>query len=130
LWTAKGGLGAVVLRLVGIGLLIWVAAIHLDLWAEGYRQIPTDGPLFLLNAIGGFALAAIFLVWPRALAGLLGIGYMAVTLAALIVSSNIGLFGYQESIDASFVIESILLESIGALTLLIWTVIVLRVQPK
>jgi hypothetical protein len=55
---------------------------------------------------------------------------MAATLAALIVSINIGLFGFQESIDASFVTESILLESIGALALLIWTVIALRAEAK
>jgi hypothetical protein len=119
----------VVVRLVGAGLLVWVAAIHLDLWSEGYRQIPTDGPLFLVDAIGGFALAAILLAWPRPLAGLLGAGFMASTLAGLILSINVGLFGFQESIGASFVVESILLESIGAVAILTWTVIVLQVQP-
>jgi hypothetical protein len=119
-------LGVVGLRLVGAGLLVWVADIHLDIWMQGYRQIPTDGPLFLANAIGGFALASILVVWPRGLTGLLGIGYMATTLAALLVSINVGLFGFQESIDASFVTESILLESIGILIVVVWTVIVLR----
>lgn len=49
-------LASVLLRLGGTGLLIWVAAIHLDLWSQGYRQIPTVGPLSLAGAIGGFAL--------------------------------------------------------------------------
>jgi hypothetical protein len=40
------------------------------------------------------------------------------------------LFGFQESIRASFVVESILLESIGAAILLAWTVIVLHAQGK
>jgi hypothetical protein len=119
-------IGTVLLRLAGIGLLIWVAAIHLHLWSEGYRHIPTTGPLFLTDAIAGFVLAAVLFVWPRALVGLLGTGFMAATLAALIVSINVGLFGFHESIHASFVVESILLESIGAITLLAWTVIVLR----
>jgi hypothetical protein len=123
LWT-------VVLRLAGAGLLVWVAAIHLDLWSEGYRHIPTNGPLFLADAIGGFALAAVLLAWPRPLAGLLGAGFMVSTLAALVLSINIGLFGFQESIRASFVVESILLESIGAVALLSWTVIVLQAQPQ
>ena len=120
----------VVLRLAAAGLVVWVAAIHLDLWSEGYRHIPTDGPLFLADAIAGFVLAALLLVWPRPLAGLLGAGFMASTLAALILSINVGLFGFQESIRASFVVESILLESLGVVALLAWTIIVLQAQPK
>ncbi len=120
----------VVLRLAGAGLIIWVAAILLDLWSEGYRHIPTDGPLFLADAIGGFVLAALLLVWPWPLAGLLGAGFLASTLLALILSINVGLFGFQESIRASFVVETILLESLGAVALLAWTVIVLQAQSK
>jgi hypothetical protein len=119
----------VVLRLAGAGLLVWVAAIHLHLWSEGYRHIPTDGPFFLADAIAGFMLAALLLVWPGPLAGLLGAAFMASTLAALILSINVGLFGFQESVRASFVLESILLESLGAIALLTWTVIVLQAQP-
>jgi hypothetical protein len=118
------------LRLVCAGLLDWVAGIHLVLWAQGYRQIATIGPLFLVDAVAGLALAAILLVWPRALAGLLGAAFMLSTLGALILSINVGLFRFNESISASFVVDSILLESIGALVLLTWTVIVVRAQPK
>ncbi|MCU1451298.1 MAG: hypothetical protein JWP02_3468 [Acidimicrobiales bacterium] len=123
-------LGTVVLRLAGAGLLVWVGAIHLDLWSEGYRQIPTDGPLFLADAIAGFALAAGLLAWPRPLVGLLGTGFMATTLGGLVLSINVGLFGFQESIRASFVVESILLESVGAIPLLAWTVIMVEAQPE
>ena len=114
-------IAALVLRLVCAGLLIWVAAIHLHLWTEGYRDIPTVGPLFLADAVGGFLLAAVLLVWPRPLAGLLGAGFMISTLGGLIVSLNFGLFGFRESTEASFVIETIILESVGALALLAWT---------
>jgi membrane-bound ClpP family serine protease len=119
-----------VLRFAGVGLLVWVGAIHLDLWLGGYRQIPTDGPLFLADAIAGFALAASLLAWPRPLIGLLGTGFMVSTLAGLILSINVGLFGFHESIGASFVVESIVLESIGAVTLVAWTVIVVQAQSK
>ena len=112
------------LRLVCAGLLIWVAVIHLHLWTEGYRDIPTVGPLFLADAVGGFLLAAVLLVWPRPLAGLLGAGFMISTLGGLIISLNFGLFGFRESSEASFVIETIILESVGAIALLAWSVAV------
>jgi hypothetical protein len=112
---------ALVLRVVCAGLLIWVAAIHLHLWTEGYRDIPTVGPLFLADAVGGFVLAAVLLAWPRPLAGLLGAGFMISTLGGLIISLNFGLFGFRESSGASFVTETIILEAVGALVLLAWT---------
>jgi hypothetical protein len=88
--------------------------------SEGYRHIPTVGPLFLADAIAGFGLAALLVVWPSPLAGLVGAGFMVSTLAGLILSINIGLFGFQESLGASFVVQSIVLESVGAAGLLAW----------
>jgi len=58
-------------------LLAWIGYIHLHLWLEGYRHIPTNGPLFLLDAVAGFILAAALLASPRPLAGLLAAGYTA-----------------------------------------------------
>ena len=62
---------ALLLRLGSVALLAWIGYIHLHLWQEGYRHIPTNGPLFLLDAVAGFVLAAVLLTWPRPLAGLL-----------------------------------------------------------
>jgi hypothetical protein len=66
---APGRGGRLLLRLGCVALLAWIGYIHLHLWQEGYRQIPTNGPLFLLDAAAGFVLAAVLLVWPRPLAG-------------------------------------------------------------
>ena len=112
---------ALLLRLTGTALLAWIGYIHLHLWAEGYRQIPTDGPLFLLDAVAGFALAAVLLAWPRALAGLVAAGYTAATLGALLISLSVGLFGFRESISASYVVQSLAIEAIALLVLLSWT---------
>jgi hypothetical protein len=106
------------LRLVAAGLLVWIAGIHLRLWQEGYKFIPTDGPLFLLDAIVAFALAAAILAWAAPLTGLLATGFVAATLGALIISLTVGLFGFRESISASFVVLSIELESVAMLVLL------------
>ena len=123
---SRGGrwAAALLLRLGCVALLAWIGYIHLHLWQEGYRQIPTDGPLFLLDAVAAFLLAAVLLAWPRPLAGLLAAGYTASTLGALIISLTVGLFGFRESISASFVTQSLTIETITVLTLISWTILV------
>ena len=120
---------ALLLRLGCVALLAWIGYVHLHLWQEGYRQIPTNGPLFLLDAVAGFALAAVLLVWPRPLTGLLGVGYTCATLGALIISLTVGLFGFRESISASFVTESLTIDSITALGVISWTILVAAPRP-
>jgi hypothetical protein len=114
---------AVLLRLGCAALLAWIGYIHLHLWQEGYRHIPTNGPLFLLDAVAGFVLAAVLLAWPRPLAGLLAAGYTAATLGALLISLGVGLFGFRESISASYVTQSLAIEAITVLALITWTVL-------
>jgi hypothetical protein len=112
---------ALLLRLACAALLAWIGYIHLHLWLEGYRQIPTDGPLFLLDAVAGFALAAALLAWPRPLAGLLAVGYIVGDIGALVISLTVGLFGFKESISAAYVVQTLVIETITLLALLIWT---------
>ena len=108
---------------------VWCAPVCSSGWPPsiftcGRRDTGTSrpsAPSSLADAVGGFLLAAVLLVWPRPLAGLLGAGFMISTLGGLIVSLNFGLFGFRESTEASFVIETIILESVGALALLAWT---------
>ena len=118
-----GRAAALLLRLGCTALLAWIGYIHLHLWLEGYRHIPTNGPLFLLDAVAGFILAAVMLAWPRPLAGLLAAGYTAATLGALLISLIVGLFGFRESISASYVTESLTIETITVLALITWTVL-------
>jgi hypothetical protein len=112
---------ALLLRLGCAALLAWIGYIHLHLWQEGYRHIPTNGPLFLLDAVAGFVLAAMLLAWPRPLTGLLAVGYTASTLGALLISLSVGLFGFRESISASYVVQSLTVETITLLALIGWT---------
>jgi hypothetical protein len=122
-----GGTGrraaALLLRLACAALLAWIGYIHLHLWLEGYRQIPTDGPLFLADAVAGFALAAALLAWPRPLAGLAAAGYIASDIGALLIGLTAGLFGFKESISAAYVVQTLTIETITLLALLIWTVL-------
>jgi hypothetical protein len=111
------------LRLTCVGLLAWIGYLHLHLWLEGYRQIPINGPLFLLDGVAGLALAAVLLVWAAPLAGLAAAGYTASTLGALLISLTMGLFGFRESISASYVTQSLAIETITVLALLSWTLL-------
>jgi hypothetical protein len=111
---------ALMLRLVGVGLLSAVGWIHLHLWQSGYRHIPTIGPLFLAAAVSAFVIGAGLLARPSRLMGLSGIGLAAGVLAGLIVSVNLGLFGFKESPSAPFSAESIFLEIAAAVTVAAW----------
>jgi len=85
-----------VLRVVGAGLLVATAAIHLDLSLAGYRTIPTIGWLFLLQVISAFGLGAIILVSDNRLASAAGAGFALATLGAYLLSLRIDLFGFRE----------------------------------
>ncbi|MGH3305335.1 MAG: hypothetical protein ACRDOK_27455 [Streptosporangiaceae bacterium] len=117
------------LRLACILLLAWIGYIHLHLWLQGYRHIPVNGPLFLLDAITAFTLAAALLAWPRPIAGLAAAGFTASTLGALVLSLSVGLFGFRESISASAVVASIVVDTITVLALLTWTILSAAPRP-
>jgi predicted lipoprotein with Yx(FWY)xxD motif len=84
------------LRLAGAGLLAATGAIHLDLYLTGYRSIPTLGPLFLLQVITAFGLAAAVLATGSRLAAAAGAGFALATLGGYLLSVWIGLFGFTE----------------------------------
>ena len=96
------GWAAVILRVVGSGLLITTAAIHLDLYLTGYRTIPTIGWLFLLQVIAAFGLGLAVLAIPRRLvtpsrlAAGAGAGFALATLGGYLLSVWTGLFGFKE----------------------------------
>jgi hypothetical protein len=105
-----------VLRVLGAVLLAAMAWIHLYLWGQGYSGIAVIGPAFLVNAIAGFALAAGLLGTPRRLLGwvaaagaLLELG----TLAALLLSVTVGLFGFVETTSAPLFWEMVVVALAG-----------------
>lgn len=130
--TQRGNLSviALVLRLAGVGLLAWIGYVHWLLWHLGYRDIRIDGPFFLVDAIVAGVLAAVLLAWPRPLIGLLSAGFVASTIGALLTSLSVGLFGFHESISASFVVQSLVLEIIAVVVLAAWTVIAAGIVPR
>jgi predicted lipoprotein with Yx(FWY)xxD motif len=84
------------LRVIGAGLLIATAAIHLDLYLTGYRTIPTIGWLFLLQVIVGFAAGLLVLATGNRLAAAFGAVFALSTLGGYLLTVQFGLFGFRE----------------------------------
>jgi hypothetical protein len=117
-------------RAGAVGLLIWVGYIHWFLWHEGYKYIPASGPFFLVDAIVAIALAALLLAWPRPAVGLASAGLVASTIAALVISLSIGLFGFHESLSAAYVVQALWLEAVDAVLLAAWSVMAMMYVPR
>ena len=83
-------------RLLAAGLLFAGGAIHLQLWWDGYRGLPTIGPLFLLNVVAsGAAVIALLLGrgrWPIVAGAAVATG----SVAALVLSRTVGFLGFME----------------------------------
>lgn len=104
---------------VGAAMLVWSGVIHLHVWMDGYRAIPTIGWLFLLQAITAFVLAAAVLASRRLLVAAAGALFLASTAIGLVWSVEWGLFGFQDSFQAPFAAESLGVEAAGTVVLLL-----------
>jgi predicted lipoprotein with Yx(FWY)xxD motif len=82
--------------IAGAALLVASGAIHLDLYLTGYRTIPTIGPLFLLQVIAAFVLAAAILVTGNWVAEASGALFAVSVLGGYLLSLWVGLFGFTE----------------------------------
>jgi predicted lipoprotein with Yx(FWY)xxD motif len=94
--------------IVGAASLVALGAIHLDLYLTGYRTIPTIGPLFLLQVIAAFVLAAAILVTGNWLIDALGAGFAVSTLGGYLLSLWFGLFGFTEVRTTAGIVSGIL----------------------
>ncbi len=92
------------LRLLGALLLLAISAIHGYLWQQGYDGIDVIGPAFLAQTVLGVGGALLLLITPpRRLAWVAALdgAFAAGSLAALLISTTVGLFGFVESTAAT-----------------------------
>jgi hypothetical protein len=116
----RSGPVVLVLRLLGAALLLAVAGIHFHLWQQGYRTLDVIGPAFLLDTVCGVGGALLVLVTPRRwlpVAAVLGALLCAGTLAALLVTTTVGMFGFVESTAAPLWWTSLWVEVAGTVVL-------------
>jgi hypothetical protein len=123
-WTAS------VLALAGAAMLIWSAWIHLKLWADGYKDIHTIGPLFLAQGIACIVLAVPLVIWRSLALQLVGAGTLVATAAGLLLSANYGLFGLKESLSVPYTVLSMYVEFGGAVILVAGSAILAFAAPS
>jgi hypothetical protein len=116
-------------RLIGALALLATGGIHLEQYVVAdYRVIPTIGPLFLLNFIGGTVLGLYFLMpagaHPRpvrrlvdSIAAMAGWCVGAGGLAALLISEHTPLFGFMEHGYRLEILIAIVAETIAVIAL-------------
>jgi hypothetical protein len=111
-------------------LLLAMGGIHLYLALTAVGGVL--GGLFLLTAVGAVVLAIAIVVLRRrllAVASVLSLLFMVGTLLALVLALTVGLFGIRETLDFQLVPTTIVVESVGAIVLLVTTVLVFRSGP-
>jgi hypothetical protein len=95
-WTGTTHTGAelasdILRALTATGVLL-SAAVHLQLWATGFRLLDVVGPAFLVNAIGGIVIGVLLLAWRSWVPPLLAVGFGVLTLGAFLWSTTPGGF--------------------------------------
>lgn len=92
-----------VARVVAAGFVLVGGLVHLELWQDGYRGIRYVGPWFLANVVVSALLVAALLARRDVRTGIASVVFSVASLAALVMSRTVGLFGFSERIwtDAS-----------------------------
>jgi hypothetical protein len=117
------------LAVAGAAFLVWSAVLHLQLWADGYRDIPSIGPLFLTGSVANIALALLVVAFRRLVLLVAGAGSLALTAGGLLLSVHVGLFGFKESLAVPDAVLSLYVEFIGTAVMLVGAVL-LAVAPQ
>lgn len=86
-----------VVRIVAAVLVLAGGIVHLQLWNDGYKDIPDVGPAFLANVIASFVVAVALVLWPHWAAIVAGLAVVNGTLMAFTLSrTDQGIFDFTE----------------------------------
>jgi hypothetical protein len=116
-WTSN------VSAVAGAVLLIWSGVIHLRLWSEGYGDISVIGLLFLIQGLGSIVVAVAVGVFRQFALLAVGAVTAAATAVGLLLSVEVGLFGFRESLAVPYAESSLVVEFTGAAVLAIGAVV-------
>ena len=118
--SAAARLGASLLTWVGSLLVAGSGVLHFFLWLNyGYNHIPTIGPLFLMQAIVAVLFGAAASATRHWLVVTGEAVFVIATALGLVLSVNVGLFGWQETLDGPWVWLALLIEFLAGALLLV-----------
>ena len=106
----------------GAACALYSGYIHLYLWDRQpfpYRDIPTIGPLFLVQGIAAIIIGLLVVISRRVGAVLIGAGLLVVSVVALVIDVEVGMFGYKDSWAVPYAKTTLYEEIIGAVLLLV-----------
>ena len=115
---------AIVMLLIagGAACAVYSGYIHLYLWGRQqfpYRDIPTIGPLFLIQGIVAILIGLLVIITRRLGAVLVGAGLLVTSVAALVIDVEVGMFGFKDSWSVPYVKTTLYEEIVGAVLLLV-----------
>ena len=105
----------------GAACAVYSGYIHIYLWGRQqypYRDIPTIGPLFLTQGIAAIVIGLLVIISRRVGALLLGAGMLIVSVAALVIDVEVGMFGFKDSWSVPYATITLYEEIVGAVLLL------------
>jgi hypothetical protein len=117
------------LTATGAGFLVWSGVIHLMLWSDGYKDISVIGPLFLLQGIASIVIAVAVVAFRWLALLVIGAVTGVATAVGLLLSVNVGLFGFTESLASPYAELSLAVEFTAAFVLLVAACLLAFAQP-
>ena len=112
----------VITAMIAVGAVCTVGSgvIHLYLWGKqyGYRDIPTIGPLFLIQGIVAILIGLIVIVSRQVGVLLVAVALLAASVIALVLAIEVGLFGFRDSWLAPYAWTTFYEEIAGGVLLL------------
>jgi hypothetical protein len=106
----------------GAACAVYSGYIHLYLWGRQqfpYRDIPTIGPLFLVQGIVAILIGLLIIITRRVGALLVGAGMLVVSVVALVIDVEVGMFGFKDSWSVPYAKSTLYEEIVGAVLLLV-----------
>jgi hypothetical protein len=120
--ASVGHVAVTVLIAAGAACTVYSGYIHLYLWGRQqfpYRDIPTIGPLFLAQGIVAIVIGLLIVITRRVGALLVGAGLLVVSVVALIIDVEVGMFGFKDSWAVPYAKSTLYEEAAGAVLLLV-----------